>query len=54
MAERTERLSLFTVILLLLMMLFGLIHAIADAQLARSTRLTRRLHHLFPAGWFEA
>jgi hypothetical protein len=47
---KAERLSLLTVIGLLAAMLIGLIHAIAEAQLCRTTRVAR----LFPAGWFEA
>lgn len=46
----TERLSLWTIIGLLLAMLLGVLHAIAEAQLARTTRLAR----LFPFGWFDA
>jgi hypothetical protein len=31
-------------------MLIAVVHAIAEAQLCRSTRVAR----LFPAGWFDA
>lgn len=43
------RLSGWTVAGILAAMLLGTLHAIAEAQLAR----TPRLHRLFPAGWFQ-
>jgi hypothetical protein len=46
----TERLGTWTIIGILVAMLLGVLHAVAEAQLARTTRLARR----FPAGWFES
>jgi hypothetical protein len=40
----------WTVAGIILAMLIGVVHAIAEAQLCRTTRVAR----LFPAGWFEA
>jgi hypothetical protein len=40
----------WTVAGIILAMLLGVLHAIAEAQLARVTRLAR----LFPAGWLDA
>lgn len=47
------RFSGWTVAGIVLAMLLGTLKAIGDAQLARSTRATRRLARRFPAGWFE-
>jgi hypothetical protein len=46
----TERFGTWTIIGILLAMLLGVLHAVAEAQLARTTRLAR----LFPFGWFDA